>query len=351
MPASMKIALLALCCAALASIAAIAKADDADRLVDCGKFKAVIMTDTESKDGRYAVGWTITPTKKGLKPVNWLLWNPNDRNKLLDRYHILDVDAPGDYWSDYLVVDLQAKQALDLPAEFGTVRGDIDAVWSKPAHGVRHGLLNFEYHHGTGVFLVNIDEKGTMHLIDPGEVMDDAIDSACTRPKKEHGRGVWVPEYSVGAGSFHETYADVQFTAQLMNTDDDVPAVDGTVRLRLSDGKVMQVVADGETTILDGIPSPDYDETKAIRNNPELKKADDELNAVYRSLVGKLAPAARKALRQEQLSWIQSRDAAVENSINGSSSSDDLNEIRDKAQLEATRKRTAELKARLAAAH
>lgn len=292
----------------------------------------VVIAGTTSSDGRYAVGWTIEPMKKGVKPVDWKLWNPEDpenTGNLLDHYHLREVESPGDYEVEYYALDLHAKKAEPISEDFQTVRGGVGAAWNDPGASGRHGVLNFRHHIGTDILLVNIDAKGSMEIVEPG----DAVDSAVTalRPNTNNQRGIWVAEYSAHGSRFHGDSVDVPFVAELAKSDE-APPFDGAVTLRLADGKVLHVFKGG---------SSDTDE--AIQADPALKKADEELNNVYKQLAAKLSQTNRAALKKEQQEWIKTRDDAAKRAENDENA-------RTKSLIEETRKRTQELQKRLYAA-
>ena len=334
----------ALCCAAIASIAHAG----GDYLFDAGPLKVVILSDTKSKDGRYALGWTLNRVNKKAETVDWSLWDA-DESKMLDHYHMSDAgndSGPADYSVDYFAVDLRNKKALKIPAEYqrihGSPYGGGSAVWSENVNGKRYGLFQFDYIGATGVFLASLTWK-EMELIDVGG-MDEVVDAQLP---KHTSLDKYIIIYRVTedvAGRelpvFHGPYADIIFAIDIRH-DADAPSAFGILTLRLADGKVVHVTrTDGED-----------EETEAVRDNPDLKKADAELNNVYLALEKKLAPAAREALHKEQRAWIGTRNEAVEKAGSGATDGATETALRDKAQLEATRKRTAELKARLAALH
>lgn len=316
--------------AAILCLQPAAHADDEDRLVDFGKQKMVVIAGTTSSDGRYAVGWTIEPMKEGVKPIDWKLWNPEDpenKGTFLDHYHLREVDAPEDYEVEYYALDLHGKKTEPIAENFQSVRGGVGAAWSNAGAGERHGVLNFSHHFGTNILLVDIDAKGSIHIVDPGEAMDSAVMAVCPA---QNGPGTWVAEYSTSGVRFHGEGVDVPFTAEFVKSPDG-GAVDGVVTLQLADGKVMHV-STGKSDNTDG----------AIQADPALKKTDAELNTVYKQLAAKLSRAKSAALKKEQLEWIKTRDDAANRAEN--------DEKRANGLIEATRKRTQELQTRLNAA-
>ena len=137
----MKIFLL-LCLPALFTIPAAAQepSDDtrAGILVACGGEKVAMFERTESKDGHYALGWTIRPHRK-QDPVDWSAYHRENPVDMLERYPGTTDEEPEK--ADYLVVDgvldLRAKTFTLLPsnAPFYPNRGhaDIRVAWESDA--------------------------------------------------------------------------------------------------------------------------------------------------------------------------------------------------------------------------
>ena len=328
----------------------VARADDGDYLFDAGPLKIVIMNATKSGDGHYALGWTLTRRNKKAEAVDWSLWD-TDPTVMLDHYHTGlagNGSASKDYPPEYFVVDLRNKKALKIPADYQYIHGDpytggaIDAAWSGDVDGKRYGIFEFAYIGGSGVFLASLTGK-EMQLMDTGG-MDQVVQAQLPKhtPLDRYSLIYRVTEDSAGRKLpvFHGPYADIGFHIGIRH-DADSPSADGILTLRLADGAVTHVTpTDGED-----------DEAEAIRDNPELRKADAELNDVYLALENKLPPAAREALKKEQRAWIEERDKAVDNAGSGATDGAAETAMRDKAQLELTHKRTAELKTRLASQH
>ena len=350
---------LLLCCAAPHSRAA----DDSDTLADFKGTKIVVLHDTVSPDGRYALGWTLQPASKKQKPVDWSLWAPSEKGKFLDHYHLFDAGESRDYEVDYFAVDLKGKTTVPIPEDFYSVHGGIYVAWSGDAGGRRYAILQFDYKWGTGIWLLTIDPQG-MRLASFAKDMDKVVEGMLP-PKKTRSSedNMYVTYYSIVDEDslkplqiFHGPTAGITFESYAPHNED-LPTANGIITLRLEDGKVLGAAP----------PDPAAD---ALQRNPGLKKADDELNNVYHSLMKTLDTPARAALRKEQREWIASRDAAIEQAkARAIGANAALQESRtgarteqiaaatarlasaqaalDKAQLDATRKRTAELKARL----
>ncbi|HWB58489.1 MAG TPA: lysozyme inhibitor LprI family protein [Chthoniobacteraceae bacterium] len=327
------------CCAALH-----AHADDApDRLVDLNRTKIVIMADTQSKDGRYAVGWTLRPLNKKVAPVDWSLWSADDWNALPGHYHMEEDSGEAKYTADYFLVDLQEKKTLALPADYkemhpSAYNGSVDAAWSDEVGEKHHGVFEFNYVGAAGeIFLVSLSGN-KMELIESD--MDSVVDAQLPKHTSldDYTITYRLTEDVMGRKlqPFHGAYADIIFGIGIRH-DTHSPRADGILTLRLADGKVTHVTrTDAEN-----------EEDEAIRDNPELGRADAELNRNYLILEKALHPAEREALKKSQRAWVMARNKAVEKA--GRAATDGATEtaLRDKAQLDFTYEREAELRIRI----
>ncbi len=332
-----------LCCIAMANIVAMAKAyGNTDYLLDCGSQKIVIFSDTKSPDGRYALGWTLRPLHKKVAPVDWSFWSFDDENALPDHYHMDEGSGQANYSIDYFAVDLRSKKTLPIPADFrfahpSAYGGCADVAWSGDVDGKRYGLFEFHYVGGAGeVFLASLSGN-EMKLIDLR--LEDVVQAQLP---KHTSLDQYTTVYRVTEdvsqrklSPFHGPYADIIYWIGIRHSAG-TPSAAGIITLHLTDGKVMRITNDGWD-----------DETEAIRDNPDINKADAELNKVYHLLENKLTPATREALKKEQTAWIKTRNAAVEKASANAPDGATETTLRDKAQLDSTRKRTADLQSRL----
>ena len=133
-------------------------------LVDCGGEKVAIFEHTESKDGHYALGWTIRPHRK-QDPVDWSAYHRENPWDMVEKYSGTTDDEPAK--ADYLVVDgvldLRGKTFTPLPsnAPFYPNRGHagIAVAWESDVR--RDGptaLVAIEARFSTNdLFLVRLD--------------------------------------------------------------------------------------------------------------------------------------------------------------------------------------------------
>lgn len=332
----------ALCCAAIACITGIAKADDTDRLVDLKGTKIVVLHDTLSADGRYAVCWTLKRRKDKAAPVDWSQWD-GDGVEFLALYNMAPpADNDGDYHIDYFAVDLRTGSLAPLDIDLSSLHDQGGAVWSGEVGGKRYGIFQVDYISMWDVLLVRSDGK-KMDVVESAPMIP--VEALLPRESRE-SYSIRLSVFDNDTGKplpvFHGGYADVNYMAMIPH-DADTGFFEGKITLRLDDGSIAKMT-DGKREI-----DPDYD--SLLNESAELRAADGELNHVYQALEKKLAPAARGALQREQTAWIKSRDSAAKDAGRKASRDPDTWTVRIRVLLEATRKRTAELKARLAPQH
>ena len=116
----------------------------ADTLVDCGKQKVAILGNTESKDGHYALGWTILP-HRAKKAVNWSAYDRTDTSTFIASYPTKEDLSPGDYALVNGILDLRAKRFTPLPTThpFYPHKPDVEVhvAWSDDQRGTRFALV------------------------------------------------------------------------------------------------------------------------------------------------------------------------------------------------------------------
>jgi hypothetical protein len=79
-------------------------------LVDTDIGKAMLFPGASFAGGRYTVGWTVRPARKGEKPVDWSRWDPTNPDKLLRQYD----------WQNYGDHDELPYQAVDFVLNLST---------------------------------------------------------------------------------------------------------------------------------------------------------------------------------------------------------------------------------------
>ena len=140
----------------------------AGQLVDCGSEKVAIFEDTTSKDGHYALGWTVRPNRK-QNPVDWSIYKPDDWGAFYEKHSFIG-DEGNEENQAYLLVDgvldLTAKKFTPIPSKIpcfpGKNHSDISACWSGDQQGVRYALATIDRRFNTAeLWLLTIDAQGT----------------------------------------------------------------------------------------------------------------------------------------------------------------------------------------------
>ena len=340
-----------LCCAGNAGFAW--EWPDGYKLIDLGGLKAAIFNGTESKDGLYAIGWTLIPADKKSKPVDWSLWdkkNPDSENawKFLDHYDWNDGDHPNaPYELVNCVVDLGHKKILELPTEFPgmaqSAHGYVEVSWGPAGKGRRYAIVQSEGRFYTAnLWLVVIDPTGMRQIELAPLLAKQALQIVRDKRPRAHlpayEEGVMLGERGTDKReiSFHAQSADIPFDADVPKYGDDTSEVKGWITVRLPEATIEKSWSN----------TPLYD---AFVNDPALAKADRELNQVYAALLQKLKPAARQDLKEEQRDWIRQRDNDATDAVLNADDTDEKPSVtRAKSLLKSTLERVAELKERLA---
>ena len=130
-------------------------------LVDCGNEKVAIFERTESKDGRFALGWTIRPNQK-KDPVDWSAYHRDSPLDILEKYPTDDEHpASGDYLVLDGVLDLQQKKFTPLSSKdpyFPNYNHHgISVAWSEARGGTRYAVISNDSRFSTAdLFLVRL---------------------------------------------------------------------------------------------------------------------------------------------------------------------------------------------------
>ncbi len=137
--------------------------------MDCGAEKVVVFADTTSKDGRFALAWTLRPNLK-KDPVDWSTYtrDPDGSFSFLTRYATEDNEGDmekGDYLAVDGVLDWTTKKFMPLPTTVpyfpGKNRGHLSVTWSKSQRGFRFAVVANDTRFSTAdLWLVVIDARG-----------------------------------------------------------------------------------------------------------------------------------------------------------------------------------------------
>lgn len=296
--------------------------------MDLGKTKMVAVS--VSDDGRLAVGWTLRPAHKNVKPVDWSLWSADDTDsgKFFDRYpwDPSTSDLPP-YEIVELVADLKTGKSVEIDS--GDKRA-LSVIWSKAeAGGRRYCLLSKSRHWGATVLTLVVAEKGELRVVD---LLGGAEEAAQKFANKLKPKVIFTSMFFDPKG-FDGNTARIGFSAENFDNHDD--DVEGTLTVRLPDGAVQKTT--GEEVKPDERHDP-------FKDNPVLAKADGKLNEIYGRLLKRLDATGREALKKEQRAWIARRDADA-----GHAAEIEKTEAaKEKVLIDATERRTTELQERMA---
>ena len=264
---SLWLVLASLCLAPCAVYAAGQEADDSPPgvLVQCGDEQVSTFGYTVSKDGHYAVGWTIRA--KGGKKVP-APWAEADQNSpaTARTVRLLENEDGTPRKSGYTVVDglvdLKAKHFVPWqsqePHYVYQARGSMSVAWSEDGNSIRYGIL-CNNHKGNSYVttidlqLVVIGPDG-VHLTDLKPGADAAIKAYLRkRDPKDAARYAWICEPDELSGSdkaakalplFKGDTLTLPFTAAIGLETQNVDA--GRVSFTLPQGAVTGTVSDPE---------------------------------------------------------------------------------------------------------
>jgi len=313
--------------------------------IDCGADKVVLFDDATSNDGRYAIGWTLRARDPKAKPVDWKLWDSDNPYDLFDKYDYLDEDTgyPGvrpritPYELFECVVDLKKKQLLPLRSEWpywpNKNHADFQVIWSTATDGSQHAIVKNDARWFTENLWLVTAEKSGMREMELSTRLNDKVEPILKvkRPLTYANFGInWLANSDgteVSTNIFTGSTVRLDFSAAIPKQGD---SVDGSITVSPAHGTITKVVCD--------TPRDD-----PFKDNPELAKADKELNKTYAELLQKLNEGQRAPLRKEQRAWLASRDESAEGENFGSSNQD-----RNESLIKSTKERTAELQKRLA---
>jgi uncharacterized protein YecT (DUF1311 family) len=319
-----------------------AKAGTSVPLLDCGGDKVVLLDDATSKDGGYAIGWTIRARTSKVKPVDWSSWDAESPNDFFNKYDYIDPDIedpgsakpsePPPYEVFDCAVDLKDKQVLPLPSTWpywpGKNHASFRLIWSAPAGGTQYALVDNDARWGTENLWLVTARKSGMRETDLSRRLN-AVVELVLKAKRPVGYDRYAISWLANGDQknmFKGSTARLDFSAAIPKEDD---TVEGFITLDMASGALGEVACD--------TPADD-----PFKDNPELAKVDQELNRTYAQLLGQLNETRRAALKKEQRAWLASRNSTAEDE-----DARGPNQTRDESLIKSTTARTAELKKRL----
>lgn len=172
-------------------------ADDAPPppLVTCGAERVAIFMDTQSKDGRYALGWTLRDPH-APPPAPWSLYDPDGPAASVMRRLVDDAgaDRPGETLTPVAgIVDVRGHRFSPLTfrerAFPGRARDDDEVAWLEGASDPRIGVV-VHNHDGkratTSDLLLATLDGGAVRITDLRPLFERAIRDFLARRDAKH---------------------------------------------------------------------------------------------------------------------------------------------------------------------
>ena len=301
-------------------------------VLDCGRDKVVLF----SRDGNYAIGWTA----RDAKPEDWALWEKDLKehtHEFVQRYDILDC-----------AMDFQHGRVLPLPSESpywpDKRRGTFEVFWSPTEIKPRYCLVQNQSRFATeNLWLVRFDKSGIIQrdLVVPfgkavRKLLREKMPFTADKYAISYPKSDWDDEFGYVPPEFHASSLDIPFTANLPKSGFD--RVAGTITILLPEATIVRITSN----------TPNDD---PLQSEPELAKADLELNDIYSALQKHLNGSERAALKKEQLDWLQQRNSEAGSGYPGFGSEPEdeaaYKQERNHRLLTATQQRGTELKQRM----
>ena len=320
-------------------------------VVELGDRKAEVVAGTGSPDGRFALAWTLRPSKDA-KPVDWDLLK-KDRQEFRDTY-----GDDENYFAEILLVDhknnknlaaLKLAESWSLP---GYNHESLVARWGPPDKNGRRFVI------------VNCDRKWSPQDVILLSVGGDSVsqrsllkslDQSVQRFVAQQNKGRRAPatkdytiEYPIFAlpemgqrkGFFDPTTLWLPFEAVIPKSEE-APGYSGVLHLKLTD------TPNGPTATIEGAPIKEPEKTEeAVSYDARFVKADRQLNETYSALRARFSPTQRDQLKEQQRTWINSRNEAAQVS-NGEAQETSLENptaVADREVLKMTEARTKQFK-------
>lgn len=194
--------------------------------------------------------------------------------------------------------------------------------------GVQYAVVNNDGRWSTrNLWLITATESG-LRVTDLTNQVSKEVDRILKekRPLNSQDYAVSWMSNTDAKTAFTGSKVLLDFSAAIPKQDD---TVEGSITLDMARDTIGKIVCN--------TPRDD-----PFEDNPELAKADHELNQTYATLLGRLNETAREALKKEQRTWVTSRDFNAEDE-----NARPADQTRDQSLIESTKDRTADLKKRL----
>jgi len=215
-------------------------------LVRCGNEQIAIFPDTTSKDGRFAIGWTIR-SHAAHAPAPWSVYDPD--NPVLARSMALLRDdqgaiRKGDVAAVDGLVDLRAKTFTafrsDEPVFAGNAHDDFVVRWYEPHGAARFGVV-INNHDGNSAQLTIdlwlVDASGAPRVVDLKPRADEAIHAFLKkRDPKDAAKYEWRCDVAAAHDVFTSNSLALTFVADVPDEPRDVDA--GRIEFAVPSGDV-----------------------------------------------------------------------------------------------------------------
>jgi len=315
-------------------------------LIGTDKGKGLLFSGMGSKDGRFALGWTVRPVKNGDEPVDWSRWDPTDPDKLLRHYdwQSYGLQPPPPYQAVDFVIDLQTRVTADLPTDnaYWPWKRDCQMVtaWRAGPDGRLYALVENDYGESTENFwLLKLSGKG-MVVKEMTADLRKAVNGILRERRPEVAAADYMVSYRLKGNEEAEKEGglfDIPFVANAPISDQGEFQLSGTATIRLLDGTVAGVASDAKRL-------------EPFVDNEALRKADEKLNMIFQAALRSMSPKDAEAFKQNEREWIAKRDADASQAVNVTpygSTQQAYERAREDSLLQSTKKRIKELQDRI----
>jgi hypothetical protein len=302
--------------------------------IESGTDKAAIARHSKSPDGRNALAWVVAGDQG---TIDWSLLK-NDPDGFYEKYEVREL------W----VVDLSQKKKLcSLGSSVGYVRPashrTLNVAWGPLEGGRRFAVVAYDWKWGTDALIVLDVGADNCREAQVGQIVDRSVNTFLMKGKGHAEK--YDTRYSVGGlpalglktGFANASTVRIPFTAKIHERDE--PVAQGIVALNLA----RRTDAPSATVSKIVVGSPGED---PFSDDTRLAKADRELNALYRDLLRRLAPADQESLQNEERAWIEQREKQAADVKPDYYENNRI--VRDQTLQRMTKERIAELRKRAA---
>jgi lysozyme inhibitor LprI len=302
--------------------------------IESGADKAAIARHSKSPDGRNALAWVVAGDQGA---IDWSLLK-TDPDGFYEKYEVREL------W----VVDLtQKKKLCSLGSSVGYVRPGshrtLNVAWGPLEAGRRFAIVAYDWKWGTDALIVLDVGADNCRETQVGQIVDRSVNAFLMKGKGHAEK--YDTRYSVGGlpalglktGFANASTVRIPFTAKIHERDE--PVAQGIVALNLA----RRTDAPSATVSKIVVGSPGED---PFSDDTRLAKADRELNALYRDLLRRLAPADQESLQNEERAWIEQREKQAADVKPDYYENNRI--VRDKTLQRLTEERIAELRKRAA---